>query len=624
MLKKISALILLLLILSCSKKEAAKPAAVYREIPVEAFCQPPEISSYKLSADGGYSAYTKEFNRKINLFAVKNSDNSTQQLTYNAKADITDFIWVNNNLLAFTLDFNADGYHELYVMQPNRGGFKQLSGTEKSDYRLTNLKTGSDSEFFVEVSDASIRAYSLYKIDINSQKRKVAVDNPGNYLSYISDLNGLIRIATFIDQNGSGILYRKDEKSPFQPILRNTSQEVISPICFTADNQNLVVTANKGRDKAAIMEYDLAENKLGRILVEDGDTDIYEIIKSGAGEVVGAVVERDSLSFVYTNLQSEQIQKEVNPLFPGKTVKISDRSLDDNSLILEVFNGSHPGEICYYNRTAKKVNLLLNLASWLKDDELAPVKSVVLETNDKLKLFCYLTEPVKPNGAAVILAHGGPWIRDSKRYNAEAQFLANRGYLVMRVNFRGSLGFGRKFLERGYQEWGRGMINDLAFAAEWLKNERKIEKIGIAGTSFAGYSALRALQLYPDLFKCAVTQSALINIFDLRSKTYAGEADFNNITIGHPGRDANLLKNSSPYYNYSAMKAPVLFVYGENDQLVDLKQVDSLVMNLQKQGVTTEAYRKKKDGHILQDYQNMADYLAVSEKFLKKYLLESK
>lgn len=621
MLKKIVFLTLLSMIFSCSKKQEVKPL-IYREIPVEDFCKPLTEMNFKMSPNGDFVAYVKYFNSKLNLFSIKTSNNTFQQITYNRQASISNFVWVNNNLMAFTLDYDGNGYNELYVIQPNRGGFKQLSGTEKADYRLTDLKTGKDNELFVEISDEQFQIYTLVRLNLANNKRQIVMNNPGNLLGYLADNQGQVRLATFYTENGSGILYRDSEKEPFKEVLRNTFQEVISPLFFTPDGKSLIVTSNRGRDKAAIHELNLQASNLDKLLFEDQDMDVYEAFKSDKrGVVTGAALEKDSLELHFFDQTSAELQQELNQLFPKKTVKITQTSDDEQKFVISVSNGSHPGEIYFYNRADKKLNLLMNLAFWLKESDLAKVKSVVINSNDNFKLFTYLTQPKNPNGTAVILVHGGPWDRDYRRYNADAQFLANRGYLVAQVNYRGSLGYGRKFLESSYKEWGKNIINDLARAANWLKETQNVSKIGIMGTSFGGYAALRSLQLYPDLYQCAVTQSALIDILSLRRNSFAGENDPNNQLIGHPVKDYQLLRDFSPFYNYSAIKSPILLTYGDQDPTVNLKQVDSLVANLQKQGVTAEYSLKKFDGHVFEDYQNKIDYYKSVEIFLKKYLL---
>jgi dipeptidyl aminopeptidase/acylaminoacyl peptidase len=267
-------------------------------------------------------------------------------------------------------------------------------------------------------------------------------------------------------------------------------------------------------------------------------------------------------------------------------------------------------------------------APWLKSENLCEMKPITYTTTDGLKINGYLTIPkgVEPKNLPVIInPHGGPWARDEWGWNPEVQFLANRGYAVLQINFRGSTGYGRKFWEASFKQWGKTMQQDITDGVNWLVQEgiADLKRVGIYGGSYGGYASLAGVAFTPNLYACAVDYVGVSNLFTFMNTVPPYWKPFMQMMyemVGDPQKDSLLLREASPIFSVDKIKSPLFIAQGANDPRVNKAESDQIVEALKKRGVKVAYMVKDNEGHGFQNEENQFDFYSAMELFLAKHL----
>ncbi|MFI5171192.1 MAG: alpha/beta hydrolase family protein, partial [Chitinophagales bacterium] len=267
---------------------------------------------------------------------------------------------------------------------------------------------------------------------------------------------------------------------------------------------------------------------------------------------------------------------------------------------------------------------------WLKEEDLAQIKPVSYKSRDGLTINGYLTLPVGSDGKnlpVVINPHGGPWARDSWFLNPEVQFLANRGYAVLQMNFRGSTGYGKKFMEAGFKQWGKNMQNDISDGVHYLIEQGIADKnkIGIYGASYGGYAVLAGLTFTPELYACGVDYVGVSNLFTFMETIppyWEPYLEMMYEMVGNPESDKELLSESTPLFHIDKIKAPLFVAQGAMDPRVKKSESDQIVNALREKGIEVEYMVKENEGHGFSNEENRFEFYNAMEQFLEKYLLK--
>ena len=318
--------------------------------------------------------------------------------------------------------------------------------------------------------------------------------------------------------------------------------------------------------------------------------------------------------------------------FPAQQVGMVDTDKSEERCIVFVASDRSKGAYYFYDRTADRVELLAEVAPWLPESAMVPMHPVTFTTRDGLTIEAYLSLPpgltldALPAPLPVIVnPHGGPWSRDNWGFSSEVQFLCSRGYAVFQLNFRGSTGYGRDFLEKSYKQWGLTMQNDITDGVHWLIDSGIADpkRIAIYGASYGGYATLAGACFTPELYCCAIDYVGVSNLLTFLQTIppyWRAMLDMMYEQIGHPDRNRAQLEATSPALHADAIRCPLFIAQGANDPRVNKDESDQMVAALRRRGVEVEYMVKDNEGHGFANQENVFDFYRAVERFLENHM----
>tara|TARA_B100002051_G_scaffold222970_1_gene217358 strand:+ start:984 stop:2987 length:2004 start_codon:yes stop_codon:yes gene_type:complete len=602
-------------------------------IPLEDFFRNPEMSSFQLSPNGKYISYMKPWedgNRMMNVYVRPIGSDEEVRITGASKRSLYGYFWLNENRIAYVQDEGGDENIHIYAVNIDGSNNIDLTPFENIQARITDDLEDNPDYMLVALNKRNPRIHDVYRMNVNSGEMEMIAENPGNIQGWMTDNDGKLRIATTSDGVNTSLLYRENESEDFRPILTTNFKESVSPLYFTFDNQELYVASNRGRDKSAIFKFDLETAKEGELIFENDEVDVYGLMRSKKRKkITGVSYTTDKRQMHFFDEWRENLQNKLESKLKGVEVAISDLSKDETKAIVVTYSDRSRGTYYYYDIEKDILNKLADLSPWLDEEDMAFMKPISYKSRDGLTIPGYLTLPLNYKQGdripVVVNPHGGPWARDNWGFNSQVQFLANRGYAVLQMNFRGSVGYGREFWEISFKQWGKTMQDDITDGVNWLIDEgiADPDRIGIYGASYGGYATLAGLAFTPDVYACGVDYVGVSNIFTLletlppywelgRQMMYE--------MIGDPDTEKELLKAASPLFHIDKIKAPLFVAQGANDPRVKQAESDQIVEALEAKGIDVPYMLKEDEGHGFYNEQNQFDFYREMIKFLDKHL----
>ena len=603
------------------------------KIPLEDFFKNPEKSSFQLSPDGKKIAYMKpweEGDRMMNVYIKTIGDNQEKRITNASNRSLYGYFWLNDDRIAYIQDKGGDENIHIYAVNIDGTNDLDLTPFENIQARITDDLDEDPDHMIVSINNRDPRVHDAYRLNVNTGQLSLIAENPGNIMGWMTDNDGKLRIALTSDGVNSSILYREEESDPFLPILTTNFKVSVSPLFFTFDNKELYVSSNRNRDKSAIYKFDLNTAKETDLIFEHDEVDVSGLIRSKKRKVLTAVsYYTDKRKIHFLDDWREKLQNNLESKLKGVEVAISDISKDETKAIIVTFSDVSRGTYYYYDIEKDELTKLADLSPWLDPNHMSEMKPIKYTSRDSLTINGYLTIPKGSNGKnlpVVVNPHGGPWARDRWGFNPEIQYLANNGYAVFQMNFRGSTGYGREFWEKSFKQWGKTMQDDITDGVQWLIKEgiANPDKIGIYGASYGGYATLAGLTFTPDLYACGVDYvgvSSLFTFMESMPPYWELYRDMMYEMVGHPEKDKELLASSSPLMHVDKIKVPLFIAQGANDPRVKKSESDQIVEALKQKGIDVPYMVKDDEGHGFYNEENQFDFYREMEKFLEKHIV---
>lgn len=616
-------LFVLLTLVSCSFEDTVE------KIPLENFFSAPIKTSFLVSPDGKFISYLKPDNNRIHIYVETWDGKNIIQLTCDTNRSISNYFWASNNEILYLKNGSEDKDAGLFAVKIDGSNKRELLPFNYAKIRLITTGRVYDDQVLVALNRRDSTVFDAYRLNIQSGKLSLLLENPGNITKWYSDPAGKLRMAIASDGVNETLLYRDAESQRLNPVLTNNFKTSILPVAFSADNSCIYALSNQNRDKMALVELDCKSGKEHRTIYSNPEVDVSEAIYSvNKDKLIYAGYETWKKERHYLDDTVKSMFNKLEKLFPNTEIQVSSSDSAERKFIIRSYTDRNPGSFYQYTLGENKLVKLSDINSSLSVDDMSEMKPVSFKTRDSLTVNGYLTLPkgkAKKNLPVVVMPHGGPDSRNSWGYNSEVQFLANRGYAVFQVNFRGSKGYGKKFWIAGFKEWGGKMQDDITDGIRWLISEQIADsaRIAIYGSSFGGFSALHGLFSRPNLYQCGASHSGFTNLFTYLKDIPPYFRPYQQMyyeTVGNPETDADYFRAVSPVFHTDKIKVPVLIAQGARDPRVNMNETNQFVKELKKRKVPVTYLLKEDEGHFFRNIENRLEFYRELEIFLDKNL----
>jgi len=606
-------------------------AQAAKQVPLRDFFRNPEQTGHQLSEDGKYLAWLAPYERRLNVYLRPLAGGEAVRVTSETARSIAGYTFKGDRII-YVKDFGGDENFHVVSVDFKGGDLKDLTPGEKLRANIVDILYDDPDHLILSHNRRDSKVFDVFRVDVKTGEEKLIAQNPGNITGWETDHAGKLRAATTTDGVNTSLLYREREEDPFKPIVTTSFKETLNPAFFTFDDKKMYVRSNRGRDKIAIFVFDPATAKEGEMLFEHPDVDVTGLSYSRKRKVLTAIQYTTwKRQRKFLDAETEALFKDLEAKLPGYEVSIVSTNRDEDKFIVATSGDKSRGQRYLYDKATKKLELLADVSPWLAASELADMKPVKYKSRDGLEINGYLTLPKgvpAKNLPVVVNVHGGPWARDGWGFNPEVQFLANRGYAVFQPNFRGSTGYGRKFWEASFKQWGRAMQDDITDGVQWLIKEGIADpkRVAIYGGSYGGYATLAGVAFTPDLYAAAVDYVGVANLLTFMKTIppyWKPYLEMFQEMVGDMEKDKAMLEAVSPVNHADRIKTPLFIAQGAKDPRVNKDESDQMVAALKKRGVEVQYLVKDNEGHGFSNEENRFEFYEAMEKFLAQHIKKS-
>ncbi|MBS1262368.1 MAG: Dipeptidyl aminopeptidase BIII [Calditrichaeota bacterium] len=626
-------------------------------IPLEVLFGNPSQTQPRLSPDGSTLTYIAPLDGVLNIWVHEPGDGDDRPLTHDTGRGIRYHQWLyDGEHVIYLQDRDGDENWRIYMVNVAGGELKELTPEDPSvehPVRAEPLAISREkpNQIIVGMNKRDARVHDVYRIDVTTGNVEMIEQGRPDNLLWVIDHELRVRGYQRSNPNGSQtLLLREPGATEFEEAIRWEPEDALTahPIDFAGDNRTLYLISSRGRNAAAVYAYDTATGER-TLLASDPMYDASKLLQDPeTHEAQAALFIRERRNWTVFDESIRDDFTRIRENARGDFL-VSARTVDDSQWLIyyDVDNG--PGVYYRFDRAAGEFEKLFVTRPELADQPLVEMEPVTFTARDGMELHGYLTMPenAQPPVPLVLNVHGGPWTRDYWGYDPEAQWLANRGYACLQVNYRGSTGYGKQYLNAGDREWGGAMQTDLSDGVRWAIDEdiADPDRIAIYGASYGGYAALAGASMNPDVYDCAISVvgpssletllsslppywSSYIEVFETRvgrlpryeSGPKAGlpkaEADWTE----QDRKDIEFLRGRSPLYHADKIRIPLLIGQGANDPRVKQAESDQIVEELRKRGIEVEYVVYPDEGHGFAKPENRIDFYRRAERFLARHL----
>lgn len=623
-----------------SSQSTTQPPIIDREL----FFGDPEISGAQISPDGKFIAFIKPLKGTRNIWVKRTEDpfENAKPITADTKRPIPAYFWSRDGkYILFVQDQAGDENYNVYAVDPAASpaagqdvpSARNLTDAKGIRAAIYAVPRSEPDAIYVGLNDRDKAWHDLYKVKISSGERTLLRQNSERIVGWTFDLKDQLRLATRVANNGDTEVLRVDDKG-FTKVYSCNVFESCGPVRYHKDGQRVYFITNKGAgmDLATLELFNPVSGKEEPVesdplkRVDLGDASFSEV----TDELIATIYEDERQRIYWKDKSFEADHKLLQKKLPGREIGFGSATKDERLWLVTAYSDTEPGERYLFDRKTKKLTLQYRTREKLNRDYLAPMTAVRYKSSDGMEIPAYLTLPKgvpAKNLPVVIHPHGGPWARDTWGYDTFAQFFANRGYAVLQPNFRGSTGYGKKFIDAGNKQWGDKMQDDITWGVKYLVEQGIADpkRIGIMGGSYGGYATLAGVTFTPDLYAAAVDYvgpSSLITLLENIPPYWEAGRQLFHQRMGDPTTPEGKaqLERQSPINSATKIKTPLLVVQGANDPRVTKREADQIVIALRDRGFPVEYINAPDEGHGFARPINNLSMVASAEKFLAKYL----
>ncbi len=600
-------------------------------IPREIIFGNPTKISPQISPDGSHLAYIAPLNGVLNIWIKTIGKDDDKAITNDTGRGIRGFFftWDNEHIL-YVQDKDGDENWHVYSIPKLGGEPFDLTPIDGVQARIMSNKREFPNIVLIAINDRIPQLHDIYSVDLRTNERTLIVKNEIGAIGWSVDDNLNVRLAQVQRENGGQTLFhRLDNDSEWEELLTFNSEDALTthPAGFNKEGDSIYIISSIGSDTAQLRELNLKTRK-ETTLISDPDYDISDMIREPfTKKIQAAQFNRDRINWEILDSSIKEDFKGIYGLTDGD-LHIIDQDFKNETWIVAFTkdNGSTPFYI--WDRTKKQGEFLFAARPEIDQWDLAPMKPIAYQARDGLTIHGYLTTPYgkePKNLPAIVVVHGGPWVRDDWGLDPESQWLANRGYAVLQINYRGSTGYGKSFINAGDKEWGGKMQDDVSDGVKWLIEQgiADAKRVGIFGGSYGGFAVLSGLTKTPELYACGVDivgPSNLITFQETIPPYWEPLKPQMYKRIGHPVEDGSLLYDRSPLNHIDNITAPLMIVQGKNDPRVKRSESVQIKHALEKAGKVVEYMEFEDEGHGFARPENRLKFYGAAEKFLADHL----
>jgi dipeptidyl aminopeptidase/acylaminoacyl peptidase len=590
----------------------------------------PERVFPQVSPDGRMLAYLAPDSGVLNVWVRTIGKRDDRPVTHDRTRPIFQYYWQGDSRHVLHLqDRGGDENWRLFQTDVATGKTRDFTPNDSVQTQIIAVDPGFPSEILVAWNMRDRRYHDAYRLDLTTGRRTLVASNPGDVGGWLADNRLQVRAATAtLPDGGTELRTRSGNAAEWRAVRRESPDETFSTAAgFTPDNRGLWLLSSVGANAARLLRMDAASGATSS-LAEDSVFDATGILVHPTSHALQAV------QFTRQRLEWQAIDSAVSAdLRTLQGVRDGDFTIDsrdraDRKWIVTYVVSDGPVAFYLYERPSRRATFLFVHRPALERYTLARMEPVAFAARDSLRLYGYLTLPPgkEPKRLPlVMLVHGGPWGRDVWGYNPDVQWLANRGYAVLQVNYRGSTGYGKAHLNAGDREWAGKMHTDLLDAKAWAveRGYADPERTCIYGGSYGGYATLVGLAFTPGEFACGVDLVGPSNLVTLIQTIPPYWASFKAVIdkrLGKLGKDDEFLRARSPLFRADSIRAPLMIVQGANDPRVKQAESDQIVAAMRKNGQTVKYIVFPDEGHGFARPENKLRFYAAAEPFFAEYL----
>jgi dipeptidyl aminopeptidase/acylaminoacyl peptidase len=576
-------------------------------------------------------SYLAPLDGVLNVWVGRVGEDGSQPITRDRERGIRNYFWSHDgNHLLYLQDAGGDENWRLYSTGVSGRETRELTPFDSVQVQVVGHDKRFPHEILLAMNREDQRLHDVYHLDLRTGALQLVARNPGNVVGWVNDAEFKVRAAMASrDDGGFDLLVRDSEADAWRKLVSWSAEDSLNsaPLDFTLDGRCIYLEDSREANSGRLVQLDIASGRT-ELIASDPEYDV-------GGVLIHPDTKRiQMVAFVRARREwkvlDDAIGLEIDSIrrLQGGEFSIYDRTHADDHWLVGFDTDAGPATFYSFDRARGVGQFLFSNRPALKDYTLAPMEPIEFRARDGLTVHGYITFPpgAGRRGLPMVLnVHGGPWHRDMWGYHPEAQWLTNRGYICLQVNYRGSTGYGKRFLNAGDREWGGTMQNDLTDAVRWAIAEGFADpsRVAIYGGSYGGYAALAGATFTPDLYRCAVDivgPSNLLTFIDTIPPYWSSYLSMMHRRVGHPEKDRDLLMARSPLNSVDRIRIPLLIAQGANDPRVKQSESEQIVAALTENGIDHEYLLFPDEGHGFAKPANRLKFYAAAERFLARHL----